>query len=621
MPFIIAYFLKVSIALAVVYLFYQLFLRKLTFYNWNRWYLIGYSLLCFIIPLFNITDFLFHHELQQTTVVQFVPVIGNIQLTKPQEFFLNRDAMLMIVFVAGITITTVRLLLQIFFMKKMQARATMISQGEVNLYHVDESIVPFSFHNSIYINRSLHSEQELQEIIRHEFVHVKQKHSIDILLAELVFIVLWFNPFAWLMRKAIRQNLEFIADNKVLEEGIDRKQYQYLLLKVIGNTQFSIAPKFNFNSLKNRIVMMNKIRSAKVQLLRFMFILPLIAVMLLAFRSNYKHNQDIKQSKLFQVSGVKQVTDTLPAPPVTPDNIVSVNVTKKDSVQKIEIVLKDGKREVYNLNDAKQKEEFEKKYGKLTPPPPPAPSTTNLKLNGEIKTVNVYKTDATNKVKIVLQNDKTEEYDLNDPQQKAELESKYGPVTVIAPPPPPSPAGTTIAVTVANKPAMNNKGYFITLADNNGECVVIVKDKNKKIVEAVTLTDWNTKKDFYEKKYGVLPPPPPPPPAKQQTVTITTTGTIATTNTNLVEKVVVGHPLKVTNDPLYIIDGKEATKEEVSKLDPNSIESINVLKDESAKAIYGEKAKNGVIMIATKKKTASLNLEKVYDVIRLEPEK
>lgn len=613
MPFIIEYFLKVSIALAVVYLFYQLFLRRLTFYNWNRWYLVGYSLLCFVIPLFNITDFLFHHELQQTTVVQFVPVIGNLKLTKQQEFFLSRDIILLLVFVAGITIMTIRLLLQIFFMKKMQARATMISKGEVNLYHVNESIVPFSFHNSIYINRSLHSEEELQEIIRHEFVHVKQKHSIDILLAELVFIFLWFNPFAWLMRKAIRQNLEFIADNKVLEEGIDRKQYQYLLLKVIGNTQFSIAPKFNFNSLKNRIVMMNKIRSAKVQLLRFMFILPLVAVMLLAFRSNYKYNQDKKQNMLLHVHGVKQVTDTLPAPPVTPDNILTVNVTKKDTVQKVEIVLKDGKKEVYNLNDAKQKEEFEKKYGKLPPPPPPVPSTTNLKLQGEIKTVNVYKTDATNKVKIVLQNDKTEEYDLNIPEQKAELESKYGPVTVAvtAPPPPPSPVATTIALTVANKPAMNNKGYFITLADNNGECVVIVKDKNKKIVEAVTLTDWNSKESIYEKKYGTLPPPPPPPPAKPNTVTIVTTGTVtASTNTNLVEKVVVGHPLTITSGPLYIINGKEATKADVDKLDPNTIESINVLKDEASKVIYGEKAKEGVILIVTKKKTTSLKLEK-----------
>ncbi|MFT3845103.1 MAG: M56 family metallopeptidase [Lacibacter sp.] len=607
MPFILEYLLKVSIVLAVVYAFYQLFLRRLTFYNWNRWYLLGYSVLSFFIPFLNVTDFLFTHELQQSKVVQLVPVFENVQVTTQQVFLWNKETIMLVVFLTGIAVMIAKLMFQLFYMKQMQNRAALLSSGKVNLYHVNENIVPFSFHNSIFINKTLHTEVELQEIIRHEFVHVKQKHSIDILLAELVFIVLWFNPFAWLMRKAIRQNLEFIADHKVLEDGIDKKQYQYMLLKVMGNTQFSITQKFNFSSLKNRIVMMNKIKSARVQLLRFMFILPLVAVLLLAFRSNYRNSYDKMPNKAFTAASSKLQLDTLPAPPapVPATEILTVNVTKKDTVQKVEIVLKDGKREVYNLNDAKQKEEFEKKYGKLNPPPPPAKN--HLNLNGEIRTVNVENRDGKETVTIVLKNDKTEVYDLNDPKQKAEMESKYG---AVAPPPPPPPVKTTTGVRIVEvKPAMNNKGYYVTVADNQGECVVIVKDKNKKIVEAVTLSDWDAKKDSYEKKYGTIPPPPPP--TKIKTVTVTSAGVAnSTTNTNLVEKVVVGHPLKTTADPLYIIDGKEATKEEVNKLDPNSIESINVLKDESAKAVYGEKAKNGVIMIATKKKTTTLKLEK-----------
>ncbi len=620
MPSLIEYLFKVSIALAVVYIFYQLFLRHLTFYSWNRWYLIGYSLLCFFIPLFNITDFLFHHELQQSTVVRFVPLIGNIQLVKQKEIFINRESVLLFVFFTGIAVMLIRLLIQIYAMRKIKARSVVVSNGDVNLYHVNENIIPFSFHNSIYINRSLHSEEELQEIIRHEFVHVKQKHSIDILLAEFLFIILWFNPFAWLMRKAIRQNLEFIADHQVLEEGIDKKQYQYLLLKVIGNTQFSLAPKFNFNSLKNRIVMMNKIKSAKVQLLRFMFILPLIAVMLLAFRNNYNNSKHQEVATLFNATPVSLQLDTVPAPLAMEKDIVTINVTKNDTVQQVEIVLKNGKREAYNLNDAKQKEEFEKKYGKLPPPPPPAPSATNLKLAGEIKTVNIYKTDGTNKVKIVLKNDKTEEYDLNDAKDRAEMEAKYG--TMMDPPPPP-PAATTIALTITDKPTLSKKGYYVTVADNQGESVIIVKDKNMKIVEAVTLNEWNKKKSFYENKYGAFAPvvPPPPPPAKISTVTVTSTGTANVTTTNVVEKIVVGHPAEAANSPVYFIDGKEATKADIEKLEPNSIESIDVLKDESATKIYGEKGKNGVIIITTKKKTASLNLEKVYDVIRLEPNK
>src|SRR6185369_4807428 len=111
---------------------------------------------------------------------------------------------------------------------------------------------------------------------------------LDILWAEFICIFNWYNPFAWLIRRAVRQNLEFIADDKVLQNGIDRKQYQYLLVKVIGNNQFSIAQKFNFSSLKKRIAMMNKMKSAGVHLLKFLFILPLVAVLLVAFRNNYE---------------------------------------------------------------------------------------------------------------------------------------------------------------------------------------------------------------------------------------------------------------------------------------------------------------------------------------------
>ena len=131
----------------------------------------------------------------------------------------------------------------------------------MKLYEVNDPIIPFSFGNSIFINRRQHTEPELQEIIRHEFVYIRQKHSIDMLWTELLCLLNWFNPFAWLLKKAIRQNLEFIADQEVLDHGISKKEYQYLLLKVTGNNQYSIATPFNFSSLKKRIAMMNKLQS------------------------------------------------------------------------------------------------------------------------------------------------------------------------------------------------------------------------------------------------------------------------------------------------------------------------------------------------------------------------
>jgi hypothetical protein len=193
----------------------------------------------------------------------------------------------------------------------MKRKALLVRTGGLNIYQVNEKIIPFSFGKNIFLNHDLHKGDELSEIILHEFIHVRQLHSIDIIWAEILCLLNWYNPFAWMLKRSIRQNLEFIADQKVLDNGIDRKKYQYLLLKVVGNNQYSIANQFNFSSLKKRIVMMNKIKSARVHMLRFLFLVPLLAVILLSFRDGLSLNSQSKSAL--------PVTDTLPPrPPVAP---------------------------------------------------------------------------------------------------------------------------------------------------------------------------------------------------------------------------------------------------------------------------------------------------------------
>lgn len=651
MPFLIEYLLKVSIALAVVYLFYQLVLRRLTFYNWNRWYLVGYSLLCFVIPFMNITDFLFRHELEQAQFVQLVPVY-NLQLTSP-GFEWNEWTVSIAIFITGILIMGLRIVLQLFSLKRIKTNATLLNEGEVKLFDVNEHIVPFSFNNGIYINRQLHTEAELQEIIRHEFVHIKQKHSIDILLAELLCMLLWFHPAAWLIRKAIRQNLEFIADEKVLQDGVDKKQYQYLLLKVVGNSNYSIAANFNFSSLKNRIIMMNQIKSARVQIIRFLFVLPLVAVLLLAFR---EVREKEKRNDYAQTTAL--LNDTVPA-----SDIKNINVNKNNDQKTITITLKNGTTETYNLNNEKEKAAFEKKYGKLDKvvPPPPAPPVV-IKSN-DIETVDVKKENGKNTITIRLKDGTVETYDLDIKEQREAVEKKYKVTTTGAPThvvvAPSTPAHENVAI--------NEKGYYVTIADNLGECVVIVKDKKRNIVEALKLTDWDKNAASYEKKYGKIPPPPPPAPEVPATVTVATTvgspaAVSAPANVNVTtavspvkEVTVVGYATKpavavegkpvtasvnttspnssvkevtvvgygtsatnlrtkgiMTNNVLYILDGKEVTVEEVNKIEPNSIESISVLKDENAVKLYGDKGKNGVIIIKTKGKVTTFNFLTVF---------
>ena len=404
MPLIFLYIIKLSICLSAVYLFYQLVLRRLTFYSWNRIYLAGYTLLSFLIPLIDITPVLEQTQMTNNDVIRMIPMVGNLHNHEAVAVVEHaRPASgtgwdwLLVVIVAGMAIMFLRLILQLLSFKKIKKNAELLSADDVKLYQVSTPITPFSFGNAIFINRQLHREDELSDIIRHEFVHVKQKHTLDIMGSELLCIVNWFNPFVWLIRKAVRQNLEFIADHKVVESGIDIKQYQYLLLKVTGNNHFSIASQFNFSSLKKRIAMMNKIKSAKMHLIKFLFFVPVIALLLLSFRSPVR--MKIASSQEFPVrlttwgdqttgrnldqgspgkltstmSSVNVITsastdftsagDTVPSPrfkKIVIDDKVIATVT-----------LNDGKTETYNLLDEKEKEIFEEKYGSILPKSPP----------------------------------------------------------------------------------------------------------------------------------------------------------------------------------------------------------------------------------------------------------
>lgn len=363
------YILKLTLALAVVYLFYWVFLRRLTFYNWNRWYLLLYPSVCFLIPFVNVGSLLQRHGLQDTAMVNYIPVI----VTTGAEATLEEPGMglgmwaLMLILTGSVAMLG-RLLVQYLSLKRLLSSAILLSDGAVKLFHIDKKIIPFSTGNAIYINRSLHAENELREIIRHEFIHIKQRHSVDLWWSEVLCMLNWYNPFAWLIRKAIRQNLEYIADHQVLQSGLDRKQYQLLLLKVTGIAPFSFTSHFNFSSLKKRIVMMNKNKTAQVHLVRFLFIVPLLAVVLLAFRNVG-----------FKYTSVSVTTnDTLPAKSKSIEEAFKEKGIKrlliKEDGKRAQVTFSNGTVKSYDLTRPEVKAAFEKEYGELATPPPPPPA-------------------------------------------------------------------------------------------------------------------------------------------------------------------------------------------------------------------------------------------------------
>jgi hypothetical protein len=399
MPSILFYIVKLSVALTAVYLFYQLVLRRLTFYNWNRWYLLGYTILAFLISFIDINPVLKRNEWSDIRIINWVPaIIENTSLQKNGDNAgpgFSAWNIIMIIFISGSIFLFARLIIQFISFNRMKKKAKPYSENGLTIYEVNENIIPFSFGNSIFINRKLHNEEELREIIRHEFIHVKQKHSIDIIWGELLCLVNWYNPFAWLLKSSIRQNLEFIADNKVVQNCNNKKEYQYLLLKVIGNSQFSIATQFNFSSLKKRIVMMNKTKSAKRQLLRMLFLLPATVILLLAFRNKLTETTITSEKSgstynNLQVSNtaVKQqqvISDTIPGDNLPKDykeflkrNPQIENLKWSGDPFSLTINLKNGRKETYNLENKKEIADLEKKYGKLPAVPPLLPGNEEV---------------------------------------------------------------------------------------------------------------------------------------------------------------------------------------------------------------------------------------------------
>lgn len=383
MPFILLYFLKLSVSFTGIFLFYYFVLRRLTFYNWNRVYLLASTFLSFAISYMNIEPALQHSNLADAIWVEALPHVGITNQVVLQQNNVpqagaswNINEWIIFIILTGMTVMMLRLAIQIFSVWQMKKKADHFSDNGLHFYQVNENIIPFSFGNAVFVNKDLHTENELQKIILHEFVHVKQKHSIDILWAEFLCLVNWYNPFVWLIRKTIRQNLEFIADDKILQTGVAKKQYQYLLVKVVGNIEFSIAPKFNFSSLKKRIAMMNKIKTAKVHLVKFLFALPLVALLLIAFR-NKESNENIRQPEK-----IANINPTHTTPHKEPVNKLSTKgqliMAGKGNVSSVkinnniaEVTLKSEKNETYNLKNKNEQEAFGKKYGAIIPPPPP----------------------------------------------------------------------------------------------------------------------------------------------------------------------------------------------------------------------------------------------------------
>ena len=485
---------------------YVLFLRKETFFTANRWYLLAGLFISITLPLLTFTKTIY---IEPTPIPEFPTeniVVQNLEITQPiQEAQFDWSLLLLGIYgiISLLIVLKIGIELASFFKKISNQNIQ-----RLNNYSLVESTStenPFSFFNYIVINKNRFSENELHHILIHESIHVAQKHSLDVLLSKLFCAILWVNPIIWLYRKAILQNLEFIADKLSFEQIDNKYDYQRTLLKVVTHQHnLSITNQFYQSLIKKRIVMLNTNQSQKKNVLKYVFILPALVGFML----------------LFQVDTVAQVKENSQNKSIEAVSVAIGFVTDKNATNE----------EMKTVTEELKKQGIDYKFSKIK---------RNTK--GEIIAIKI---------------------EFNDNKGTKGVKELKGKEPI--------------------KPI-----YF---SMENGQIGFTTQPD---------LSDYIIDEEL-SKKFG----------------TDIKVKTINETDGSTFEFKEINKSSNSASDKLYIINGKEYLHSELSKMNIVNADKINVLNKEKAIEEYGDKGKNGVIVIE-----GNFSFEKDGEIVSFEEPK
>ncbi len=534
----LTYDLKVAVLIAVFYIFYRLLLARETFHRVNRIVLLLTAVASFVLPLCVIT--------MHRTVVMPMPTI-DVELGSAVAADLQSGAgeyqylqsALIVLFIIGVVATLTHTLWSLFRITSLIRHSEQHPQADGTTICVtgNADLAPFSWMHYIVMNRS---DYEINDpaILTHERGHIRLHHSWDVLLVDILTALQWFNPAIWMLRSDLRAIHEYEADGAVLSQGINARQYQYLLItKAGGIGGYSLVNGISHSTLKNRITMMTNKTSKSSHLLKLLALLPIVGVALALNAETVndyvydepqkqvpvkkgKKNATIKTGGNQDIQIIETVVDTDDQKKVegTAMPVIKGTVTPGDEPA-FEVVEEMPQfpggmaalMEFLSKNISYPKEAFEaNKQGRVL-------ATFVIETDGSISEAKVVKSV--------------------DPSLDEE------------------------ALRVIN--AMPNW----TPGKQSGKVVRV-----KYTVPINFRLDGKTKEA--PAAVGVFTP----------TEKLTVTGTFTPTET-----------------PLVVVDDKTIDFEKMKDIDPKTIAKMDVLKDKAATDIYGEKGKNGVIIITTKK--------------------
>lgn len=271
------YLLETGFCLALSYLVYWVFLRKETFFTFNRLFLLSTVPLSFIIPLIHMPSPFITHPRGQSSFATMPPA-------GTEGHHLAISDVLWLIFLIGAGFVLLRFLYRLLCLFLLVKKFGYHQQEGVKIVCMNRNCAPFSFFNFLFLNRSNLSDSDFQRIIAHECIHIKQYHSLDLILMELLTIFQWFNPFVRPYKKSLKETHEYLADNAVIAQGCSKAKYQVLIFEQqVGLKLFEFANNFNHSQIKRRITMMERIKSRGKAKFKVLLILPAIALLLLVF--------------------------------------------------------------------------------------------------------------------------------------------------------------------------------------------------------------------------------------------------------------------------------------------------------------------------------------------------
>ena len=642
------YILKTSVCLVGFYLFYRLLLSRETFHRFNRMALLGVLVLSGLVPFVEGTMQWFSGFNQPLLELEEMILMTDFEPEAVVEEAVAAPfpwrALLVVLYMAGVVFFLLRHLWSLGRMVGLvkRCRKEYLDNGITLFVHDNNKVAPFSWMKIIVI-----AEEDLKEnedaILKHECAHIKYGHSWDLLLAELCVFLQWFNPAAWLLKQELQNIHEYEADEWVIQNGIDAKRYQLLIIKkAVGARLYSIANSFNHSSLKKRITMMIKKKSNPWARMKYLYVLPLAAIAVAAFARPEVSNElnEISSVKvndlasIVKVEEVKSVENSLEEKFVLKGQVM--DYSSKKPVIGASVVIKGTT--MGTLSDKDGKFQLSVKKGDVLIVCYVGLQTQSLLVEGDANLVVWMKEDVQSMEEMVVGTNSAD-------SDKKGVEVKFvpndkpviqdGEIFTVVEEMPQFPGGMMECMKFLSKnvnyPAEAQKAgvegrvivQFVVKKDGKLADAKVVKGVHPELdAEALRLVglmpDWIPGKQrgkAVDVKFTIpimfrLSTPAPKEEATPQMFHMNVEKDASKANVeevkNQLRSQVKGMPVRGAEgkSPLVVVDGKEVGlgAKLISEIPVGTIQLISVLNEKNAVAKYGEKAKDGAIEVTTKKK-------------------